>query len=217
MSVAVDVIPKPHTPNTMVHHMGYGPFRFTIDAALKMVELGILPEDSTIELLDGALVYRDRFDLCGGEITGGVKHSFVICAFTQLSLRINNDRRELCTQSTLVCTETHAPTPDAMVLRGTFEDYRTTLPVAADAFCVIEMADSSYERDSGEKLLGYAKAGIKQYIIINLRSRTAEIYVDPDTAAGSYSPPVIVHEDATLAIRVDEDEFFTMVLAEILP
>jgi Putative restriction endonuclease len=216
--VAVGVIPKsPPVPTPIVRGMGYGPVRFTISDTLNMVEQGILREDATIELLDGVLIYRDRFDLRGGEIVEGVKHSYVISALAQMNVRINNERRELRTQSTLVCSETHGPIPDGMVLRGTLRDYRTRLPVAADAFCVIEVADSSYERDSGEKLIGYAKAGIKQYIIINLRARTAEVYTNPDAVAGSYSPPVIIHAEATLALRVGDDEYFSIAMTELLP
>ena len=48
--------------------------RFTVASTLRMLHLGILPEDSTIELLDGTLVYRDRFDIRGGEIVEGIGH-----------------------------------------------------------------------------------------------------------------------------------------------
>ena len=184
--------------------MGYGPVRFTVRDALEMVEQGILPEDGTIELLDGSLVYRDRFDLRGSEIVEGAKHSYVIAALAQLAARINNDRRHMRTQSTLICSEAHAPVPDGTILRGTLGDYRDRLPNAADASCVIEVADSSYERDAGEKLIGYAQAGIAQYVIVNLRNRTAELYSTPDMAAGAYAPPQVVAERETLTLRVGE-------------
>ena len=197
--------------------MGYGPVRFTVNDALKMVEQGFLPEDSRIELLNGSLVYRDRFDLHGSEIVEGIKHSYVIAALAQLSQRINTERRQLRTQSTLICSDTHAPIPDAMVLRGTLSDYRDRLPAAPDAFCVIEVADSSYERDAGEKLTGYAVAAIAQYIIINLRNRTAEVYTQPDSAAGKYPPPHIVTERDPLALRTGDTSPFMIPLADLLP
>ena len=83
--------------------------------------------------------------------------------------------------------------------------------------CVIEVADSSYERDSGEKLIGYARAGIRQYIILNLRNRTAEVYTNPDTAAGTYPPPKVIAEGDPLSLRVGEAEHFDVRLAELLP
>jgi Uma2 family endonuclease len=191
--------------------------RFTVSDILEMVERGILPEDGRIELLDGSLVYRDRFDLRGDQIEEGPKHTYVIAAIAQLSPRIDNQRRHLRTQSTLICSETHAPVPDGVILRGVLSDYRDRLPTAADAFCVIEVADSSYERDTGEKLTGYAKAGVGQYVVINLRARIAEVFVDPDTAKGIYPPARIVAENESLSLRVAGEELFTLALAELMP
>jgi hypothetical protein len=197
--------------------MGIGPVRFTIADAEEMVQCGILPEDSTVELLDGELVYRDRFDLRGDEIVEGVKHNYVISALGRLQVQVNTAARHLRTQSTLVCSETHAPVPDGVILRGTLEDYRERLPSAADAWCVVEVADASYERDSHEKLKGYARAGIAQYIIINLRNRTAELHTNPDTAAGTYPSPQILGEDADLPLRVGESEFISVPMSAVLP
>jgi hypothetical protein len=218
--VSASITPQQLTvpiPSPVVQRMGYGPVRFTVSDALEMVEQGILPEDGRIELLDGSLIYRDRFDLRGSEIVEGAKHSYVIAALAQLASRINNETRHLRTQATLICSETHAPIPDGTVLRGTLGDYRDRLPAAGDAFCVIEVADSSYERDAGEKLAGYARAGIAQYVIVNLRNRTAEVYTVPDPSAGTYPRPQVVAEVETLSLRIGEAAFFPVPLAELLP
>jgi hypothetical protein len=201
----------------MVQRMGWGPVTFTVVDTLAMVAEGILPEDASVELLNGALVYRDRFDLTGGEVVAGVQHDYVVMAISKLAARIDGTGRHLRSQTTLVCAERHAPIPDAMVLRGAMRDYSSRYPTAADAFCVVEVADSSYERDAGEKLQGYARAGVAQYVIINLRNRTAEVYSRPDTAAGTYSPPQIVTEAETLVLRVGEGELFDVRLADVLP
>jgi hypothetical protein len=203
-------------PDPVVRRLGYGPVRFTLNDTLEMVQQGILPEDGRIELLDGSLVYRDRFDLRGDEIVEGPKHNYVVAALAQLSPRIDSERRHLRTQSTLVCSETHAPVPDAVILRGTLRDYRDRL-ATADAFCVIEVADSSYERDTGEKLTGYAKAGVQQYVVINLRARTAEIFTNPTPSNGTYPPPLIVRESENLSLRLEEAALFAIPLSELMP
>ena len=201
----------------VVERLGFGPVTFTVADTLDMVAQGILPEDSSVELLNGVLVYRDRFDLKEGEIVAGAQHDFVVTALSKLSLSIDNDSRHLRTQATLVCSERHAPIPDAFVLRGGVRDYTDRLPAASDAWCVIEVAGSSYERDAGEKLAGYARASIPQYVIVNLNNRTAEIYTNPDPAAGTYAAPQVVHEGQSLSLRIGESEFFTFVLGGILP
>lgn len=103
-----------------------------------------------------------------------------------------------------------------MVLRGKLDDY-TELPKAADALCVVEVADSSYERDSGEKLIGYARAGVEQYVILNLRSRTAEVYTRPDAAVGTYAQVQLVAEAESLALRVGVNELFAVPMVQLLP
>jgi hypothetical protein len=197
--------------------MGWGPVTFTVDDTLSMVAQGILPEDASIELLNGSLVYRDRFDLKGGEVVAGIEHDYVVTALSKLSAAIDNGQRHVRTQTTLVCTEKHAPIPDGMILQGNLAAYRQRLAVAADALCVIEVADSSYERDRGEKLIAYAQAAIPQYVIINLRDRTAEVYVSPDQASAAYSEPMIIAADQELQLRVGAAEYFTVKLADLLP
>ena len=100
-----------------------------------------------------------------------------------------------------------------MVERGILD----RLPSAADAWCVIDVADSSYEPDSGEKLQSYAMAAVQQYVIINLRNQTAEVYSNPNTASGTYPPPRVVPVDDLLPIRVGETEYVNVPLAELMP
>jgi hypothetical protein len=205
----------------------------TIKDVEAMVKAGVVPEDATTELLHGALLYVDRadagdppldpreyvrrFDLKGGAAVEGVDHNYVLSGLAELAGAINSPLRHLRTQSTFICSETHAPIPDGVILRGPRVAYRGKHAVAADAFSVVEVADSSYEKDSGEKLFGYARAGIPQYIIINLRNRTAEVYTNPDAASGTYSTPVILIESQELQLRVGEGEYFSVPLADLLP
>lgn len=75
----------------------------------------------------------------------------------------------------------------------------------------------SDKADCGEKLVVYARAGVRQCIILNLRNRTAEVYTNPDAAAGTYPPPQVIAEGDSLALRVGEAEHFTLPLADMLP
>jgi hypothetical protein len=208
--------PSVRPASSQVSRMGYGDVQFTVADALSMVEKGILPEDSSVELLDGSLVYRDRFDLRREEVAEGFKHSYAVSKIGDLKSKVDDARRHLRTQCTLICTDTHAPIPDGLILRGMLNDY-STLPTAADALCVIEVADSSYERDSGEKLKAYAGAGIEQYVIVNLRNRTAEVYTGPDRTSRTYLPREVIVEGHALSLRIGDDELLSVALDELLP
>ena len=107
--------------------------------------------------------------------------------------------------------------PDAIILRGVLGDYRDRLPTASDVLCVIEVADSSYERDTGQKLIGYAKAGVQQYVVINLRARTAEVYTIPNISSGTYAQLQIVPESEGVQLRAGEEESSRVGLAELMP
>ena len=146
----------------------------------------------------------------------GQDHRKCVERFSSPARMIDNEKRHVESQQPLICTETHVPEPDFMIIRGTLDDY-ADLPVAADAFCVVEVADASYERDTGEKLEGYARAGVSHYIVINLRNRTAEVYTHPNPTAGTYPLPRIIDAEGELPLRVAEDEFVTVSLSSVLP
>jgi Uma2 family endonuclease len=190
--------------------------RFTRSEALDLVRLGIIPEDASTELLNGLIVLKDRAATGQDPTMIGNDHSISVERFSNLRSVINSAVRHVRSQQPLVCGETHVPEPDFMVLRGTLDDY-TDLPTAADAWCVVEVADASYERDAGDKLAGYARAGVRQYVIINLRSRTAEVYTNPDVNAGTYPPPHVVSAEQSLSLRVGEGEYFTVPMRDVLP
>lgn len=72
------------------------------------------------------------------------------------------------------------PEPDLAVVAGTRADYRAahpTRPVLA-----VEVAESSLELDRHEKGGLYARAGIPDYWIVNLRDGALEVYRDPSEA-----------------------------------
>lgn len=181
-----------------------------------MVRQGIVPEDASTELLDGMIVLKDRSARDQDPTMIGPDHRNSVERLSSLRKIIDSDLRHVESQQPLVCSEIHQPEPDFMVLRGRLEDY-SDLPTAADAFCVIEVADSSYERDTGEKLVGYARAGIQQYIVLNLRARVAEVYTSPDWEAGTYPAPQIVPPEGELFLRVGPDESLAVPLLTLLP
>ena len=185
------------------------------DAEL-MMRAGIIPEDASTELLDGLIVLKDRAAFGQDSRMIGKDHAKCVERLSDLRLHINAPGRHVRTQQPLVCSETHVPEPDFSILRGSLDEYDDH-PKAADAWCVVEVADSSYERDVGEKLEGYARAGVEQYVVVNLRNRTAEVYASPDVARGSYAPAQVVGERDTLPLRVGEDTFLPVPLADVLP
>jgi hypothetical protein len=54
-------------------------------------------------------------------------------------------------------------------------------------------------------------------LIINLRTRTAEVYAHPDLAAGTYSPPTVITAGQSLDLRVGDEQYFSVPFNDVLP
>lgn len=61
-------------------------------------------------------------------------------------------------------------------------DYRDRHPGAAEVLLVVEVAETTLERDRGLKKRLYASEGIPHYWIVNLVDRQLECYSDPQVA-----------------------------------
>lgn len=71
------------------------------------------------------------------------------------------------------------PEPDIVVVRGDFKDYQKRHPGPAEVAIVIEVSDSTLQRDRGLKKRVYARAKIAVYWLVNLIDNQIEVYTDP--------------------------------------
>src|SRR5579884_1960217 len=85
-------------------------------------------------------------------------------------------------QSPLPLGQDTDPEPDLAVVPGRPRDY-TGHPTTADL--VIEVADTSLDFDTNEKRLRYARAGIRDYWVVDVNGRRLLVYRDP--RAGDYA------------------------------
>jgi Uma2 family endonuclease len=85
-------------------------------------------------------------------------------------------------QSPLVLGRDLDPKPDLAVVPGHPRDYAGH-PTTADL--VIEVADSSFDFDTNQKRLLYARAGIREYWVVDINGRRLLTYRDPQ--AGDYA------------------------------
>jgi Uma2 family endonuclease len=85
-------------------------------------------------------------------------------------------------QSPLVLGQDLDPEPDFAVMAGTPRG-SSGHPTTADL--VVEVADSSFDFDTNEKRLLYARAGIREYWVVDINGRRLLVYRDPQ--AGDYA------------------------------
>jgi Uma2 family endonuclease len=146
------------------------PHRFTVDEYHKMAEIGVLTEDSRVELIDGEIV---KMPPIGPEHVGNVNW------FTRVFGPALGGRGQLSIQNPVQLGLRVEPQPDVVVLRPRADDYRKALPAPDDVLLLIEIAGSSLTYDRKTKARLYARAGIADYWIVNLVDSVVEVYRNP--------------------------------------
>lgn len=191
--------------------------RLTVDQVQAMLEAGILAEGAPIELIDGVLVYKDRSDHGEDPTTIGKKHNLAVKLLGRLDSELASRGCHMQTQGPVSLPPHDEPEPDAAIVRGQPRDYADRLPTASDVSAVIEVADSSLGYDRTVKLALYARSGIGQYVIVNLRQRCLEVHERPDPASERYERVSVLRAGDTLALRVTASELLELEASTILP
>jgi Uma2 family endonuclease len=136
-----------------------------------MVHLGILSDDDPVELLEGWLVYK---------MPKNPPHR-VTTKLTRNALEaIIPEDWYVDTQEPITLIDSE-PEPDVVIVRGNTRDYLDRHPGAQDIALIVEVSDTTLERDRTSKKRLYARAGIPIYWIINLPEQQIEVYTEPVT------------------------------------
>ncbi len=151
-------------------HNELTPHRFTRDEYYRIAEAGILTADARVELLDGEIVEMSPI---------GPRHSGVLAMLTRFFVEQVGDRAICRVQSPLHLDEHSEPEPDLLLSHPRDDFYSSAHPTPRDVFLLVELAESSIEKDRGEKLRLYAEAGIREYWIIDLNRRVLIVHRQP--------------------------------------
>lgn len=182
----------------------------------QMVEIGVFPSGTPIELIDGLIVPKNRSAAGEDPMSIGKRHILAVdrLMFVNRTLPAGFFMR---TQQPIELPPDSEPEPDGSLLRGGSDDYADRLAQPADVVAVFEVADSSLQQDRTTKLRVYADAGIRQYVIINLVDNVVELYRDPVPGTGRYGEPKRLTTADTLVIALTPDQPFSIPVASLLP
>jgi len=140
-----------------------------------MIDAGVFDEDERVELLDGIVVAMSPqterhaivIERLSDPVFTGMPSGFVVRC--QLPLAIGEDAE---------------PEPDVAVLDRATARAKGRPPSTAKL--VFEVSGESLRRDRHVKAELYAKAGVPEYVIVNLEGACLEVHRDPDPTAGRY-------------------------------
>jgi Uma2 family endonuclease len=144
-------------------------WRISVDQYHQMIAAGILTEDDPVELLEGYLVPK---------MPKNPPHCHACDAIIEILNRLRLRGYFIRGQNPITTADSE-PEPDISVVRGKRADYRHRHPGPKDSALVVEVADTSLERDRGIKKRIYARAGVPVYWIVNLPDRQLEVYSQP--------------------------------------
>lgn len=134
----------------------------------RLIELGVLHEDEPVELIDGQMVVKEP---------QSPYHATTIALVARALRRAFGPRWEIRQGLPIALGQRSEPEPDVTVVEGPPERYLTDHP--ALPALVVEVSRSRLAFDRGEKGDLYARAGIRDYWIVNLADRVLEVYREP--------------------------------------
>lgn len=133
------------------------------------VKTGIFDEQN-IELLEGELIQMSP---------EGEPHANRISESVRYLIRRLGDKAAVRDGHPVTLSPTSEPEPDIAIVEDLGREYDTHHPYPNNIFLIIEFAYSSLEQDLGQKRLIYAKAGIQEYWVVNLKASQVHLYRQP--------------------------------------
>ena len=170
-----------------------------------MIDAGILGPDDRVELLEGVIVEK---------MSKNPPH------------RISNRRTRLALERAIgsawyvdekepITLATSEPEPDVSVIRGDTADYPDGHPGAENVGMVVEIADTSLERDRVLKKRIYAAAGIPVYWVVDLNAPRVEVLTRPQN--GQYTEGAVYRPGDSIPVVLEGGTFGIVPVNDLLP
>jgi Uma2 family endonuclease len=197
-SSAVPAVP----PAVLMH-------RFTVDAYHRLIQTGVFDSDNPIELLDGWLVAK---------MPKNPPHEFALRRIDKWFSRLLPAGWHTRPQSPITTLDSE-PEPDEAVVRGEDSDYRARHPGPKDVAAIVEVSDTTLQKDRKIKGPVYASASIPIYWIVNLQERQVEVYTDPSgpDASPCYRNRQDYGIDDSVPIVIEGTEVGQVPVKELMP
>ena len=144
--------------------------QFTTDEYLRMIDAQIFDHDDHVELIEGDVLHMAPV---------GPSHASCVAMLTHRLVVGVGDRGLVFPQLTLPLGARSAFEPDLTVLRRRESSYRETWVTPADVLLVVEVSDTSLRRDRDIKLPIYARAGVAEAWIVDVRGERILVYRSP--------------------------------------
>jgi hypothetical protein len=173
--------------------------RFSVADYHRMIAAGILNTNDKVELLKGWIVDK---------IPQNPPHRMAVSRLNRwLGKVLPEEDWYLAVQAPITLHDSE-PEPDIVVAQGPDTRYERRHPGPGDIVLAIEVADSSLLEDRRNKGPLYAAAKITEFWLINLQSKRAEIYTNPQGGRDPfYRTKVEISAPDAIALVLDKKRF----------
>lgn len=178
--------------------------RFTADEFEAMARTGILNEGDRIELIDGDIVAMTPI---------GLRHAATVARLNRAFANRASDDVIVQPHGSLRLDMSTEPQPDLVLLRYRDDFYASDpRPTPDDVLLVVEVADSSLRYDTKVKAALYARAGYREYWVVDLNAGAVIRHINP--VGGRYLDVDVIMADEPFAPLAVLDCLLT--LADVL-
>lgn len=145
-------------------------YYFNVEEYHLMGEVGIIAPGSRVELINGEIIEMSPIRS---------PHSGTVNLLNRLFGKILGDDFIVSTQNPVELNHNSEPEPDLAILKYQNDLYTKSHPKPIDVVLIVEVADTSLEKDREIKLPLYAAAGIAEAWIVNLQDQQIEVSTQP--------------------------------------
>lgn len=144
---------------------------FTVKEYDSLINAGFFAENDSLELLNGVIFEK---------MPKGTRHSSATDRAARIFYRLLEDRVVIRNQNPVWLDDLSEPEPDIVLAAFDQNDYEDKHPEPTDIFLILEVSDTTLNFDRNAKSLAYARAGIRQYLLLNVNEKTIEDYREPN-------------------------------------
>ena len=180
-------------------------WRLTVDQYHAMIDTGILSSDSPVELVEGILLQK---------MSKKPPHSFATEEARAALVSVLPAGWCVRAQEPITLADSE-PEPVIAVACGSNRDYINRHPGPGDIALIVEVSDSTLARDRGIKLRMYARAGIREYWIVDLFGRCLEVHTDPQ--GESYRALTVLFTNDAIPVVIGGSQVGVIPVSSLLP
>ncbi|MGC1220002.1 MAG: Uma2 family endonuclease [Phormidesmis sp.] len=147
----------------------------------RMAEVGILSADERVELIAGQITRK---------MPKGPRHSALCKRIEKLIERLLEDNVLVRLQDPIQLDLYSEPEPDIAVVHPNNSFYEDHHPTPSEIYLIIEISDSTIERDLTLKADLYAAARVMDYWVVNVQAQQLHVFRQPQ--ADGYQRQVIL-------------------------